>query len=309
MLAVLPFLYSLSQPEPFAAIVAGDGASFFAMNLQNAFDFVPTAVVLAFSAVFVYIVCRRIEVIGSLLVFLALLVISIALLEPVSVRLKMGLQLREAERASARAMDEPQAGLIQEREPNLKTVVLQGSAGLTSPVMIAADTSGRADGRALNVYGGREASSLRSSSQASPLDLQIAQKIEEPAFLRRLARDIGAVHAVFWDAASNSAGDYVWTGLAFFALAASFFFFCALTDWKLINFTLYAIAVRALYWLFPMLHGDAALGFLGRFLPSFLSDAALAALPALLVAAVLVALGFAVILPRYIRRNEGDIFL
>ena len=308
-LAACPFLYSLSRPDAFAALAGGDGASFFAMNLQNTLDFMPTAVLLAFSAVSVYIVRRRIEEIDSLLVFLGLVVLSIALLEPVAANLNAGLRLREAERTSGYAMDEPQAGLIQEREPNLKTVVLQGSAGIASPVLIEADTSGRADGRALNVRGGSELSSFRSGFRGSALDLQVARQIEEPAFLRKLSRDMDAVHAILSEAATTSAGAYIWTGLSFFALAASFFFLCALTDWKLINFTLYGIAVRALYWLFPLLHGDEALDFLGRFLPRFFSDAAIAALPALLLAAGLMALGFALILPYYIRRNQGDIFL
>ena len=303
-LAVCPFLYSLSRPEAFAVIAGGDGASFFAINLQNALDFAPTAIVLAFSAVFVYIVRRRIEGVGCLLVFLALLVLSVALIEPAAVRMNAGLRLREAERAQAPPGNGPPAGLIQERAPNIKTVVLQGSAGAASPVLIEADTSGRAGGRALNVHGGREASRVGARSPA--LDLQVAQKIEEPSFLRRLSRDIGAVHAILFAAASASAGAYIWTAGSFFALAASFFFLCALTDGKLINFTLYAAAIRGLYWLFPLLHGDAAQGFLMRFLP--FPNVALAALPALLIAAALAALGFALILPRYERRNIGGIF-
>ena len=308
-LVVCPFLFSLSQPEAFAAIAAGDAAAFFAKNLQNALVFMPTGIALGFAAVFAYIARRRLEGIESLLAFLALLALSVALLEPASVRLNLSLQAREAERPQHPALNEPRMGIIEERESGLKTVALQGSAGLIRPVLITADTSGMADGRGLNVYNGREAASSLSSKRASPLDLQIAQKLEEPAFLRSLARDIGAVNAILSESAVNSAGDYIWAGLSFFLLAGSFFFLCFLTDWKLVNFTVYAIAFRALYWLFPMLHGEEALGFLGRFLPRFLSDAALAALPMLLIAVALIAAGCSLILPQYIRRNQGGFFL
>lgn len=307
--AVCPFLYSLSRPESFAAIAAGDAATFFVKNLQNALAFAPSGIVIAFTAVFVYIARHKMEGLGSLVILGALLLFSIAALEPIAARLNLSLQLREAARPAGLEAKGARAALIEEREPGIKSVALQGSAGVVRPVLVVADTSGMADGRALNVHAGQEAASIRSSSRGSALDLQIAQKLEETPFLSGLSRDISAVHAILFDAASYSVGAYIWTALPFFVLAASFFFLCVLTDWKLINFTLYAVALRALYWLFPLLHGEAGLSFLGRFLPRFLSDAALAALPLLLIAAVLLALGFALILPKCIRRNLGGHFL
>ena len=304
-LLLFPFFHSLSQPETFYALTDGKYAFFFWTTLEKALDFLPGAAVLAFSAVFVFLARHKLERKSGFLFFLCLL-LAFAVLEPAAVRLKSNLQRGKAESADIFATGAPQAGLIQEAAPSLKMVVLEGGKGQAGDILIAAETSGEGAGQSLRVYSGGDTPSFEPQNPA--LNPEIARRLEAPVFLKRLSRDTDAVHSMLSAAAGSSIIAYLWTGGAFFALVASFFFLCVLTDWKLINFLFYAFALRALYRFFPLLHGERCVSFLRRFLPQGFSNAAVSALPALALAALLTAIGFALILPRYRKRNlEGGL--
>ena len=303
-LALCPFFYSLSQPETFYALSRGNYAFFFTETLEKAFDFLPSAAVLAFSAVFVFIACNRVKKRIAFSVFLAMLALVFAGLEPVAARLKLNLQRAKAERMEAAASGTPQAGMAQEAAPNMRAVIIEGSEEEAGVVLVAAETSGDSAGQGLRIYSWGDFGALDFVPRLSSISPEIAEKLEAPAFLKRLSQDADAVHTLLSSAAVSSAAEYFWTGGAFFALAASLFFLCALTDWKLINFLVYAFAIRALYWLFPLLCSERVIGFLRSFLPRFIPSAALSALPVLFLAAGLTAAGVAFILPRYVKKNQ-----
>lgn len=296
-----PFFYSLSQPDAFCALAEGEYAFFLEKALENTFDFIPTAAVLAFSSIFVFVARHRVQKMAAFFVFLALLLLTFLAIEPAAVRSKLNLQRGRTE-SDGVSISSPQAGAIREASPSVKAILLEGGDAQASPVLVAAETSA-GDGRGLNVYSGGDATRL--AAGLSSLDLGIEKKLKPPALLKKLSQDIDDTHSIIFEAAATSASAYLWTGGAFFALAASLFFLCVLTDWKLINFTLYAFALRALYGLFPLLHGERCVSFLSRLLPRFFSEAAVSALPALLIAALIAAAGFALILPQYEKRNQG----
>lgn len=294
---VCPFFYSLSQAELFQALADGNYGLFFSSAAANLFNFFPTAAVLAFSAVFVFIVRHRAEGCGGFFVFFAMLIFTFAVLEPASVKLKLNF-----ERAKTVAQDTYVApsvadGLIQEHAPGSKTVIFESSSGLGESVVVTAEAFRNASPH-INMYSGRSASDTE-------LDYEISQRLEMPSFLERLSQDIEAVHAVLSNAASSSLDEYLWIGGAFFALIASFFFLCTLTDWKLLNIVIYAIALRVLYRLFPLINVEGMQNATRRFLPQALSNAVRSALPALGVAVIIAIVGFAFILPRYRKRNPG----
>ena len=316
-----PSFAGLARPETFYALADGKYSLFFSRTAETALQFIPGAAVLSFAVIFVFIMRHGVKKPAGFLVFAGIFIFTAAVLEPVSVILHTR-WFPAGEETEARLREEtvrtPESGFIREYEPGRRILWLeapqggQNTAAETVQGFMAADLKKSGGMPRLSVPGTGvlrpEEGRLETRGEVfavSGFDPEICSKTGAPAFLRALARDTERTHTILADALEASPADYAWIGGAFFFSAAALFFFCVLTDWKLLNVMLFALSLRGLYRIFPLLADGEPYIFLRKILPPVVPDAAAAALPALGFAAVLTVLGFTLLLPRYRRKNPG----
>ncbi len=305
-----PFFYSLAQPGVFYALADGQYIYFLSGFLENILNFIPTATVMAFTSVYIFIMRHGARKNIAVPVILFLFVFAAGVLIPLT---SMAGRRLFDERTQENSPEQlPEAGFIRSYEQGKKLLWLEETPGENTAVsnLIAADFTGNRVIPRISTFPravfDRETSSLKTDEGAYPVSYfnpGVEKKLESPAFLSSLADDIKAVNAVFSSSLRESAASYIFSGTAFFAAIGALFFLCFLTDWKLINILIYLPVLRLVYKIFPLIYEEECRRFLEKLLPGFLPDEIIPALPAFIFAVILSSAGLFFLMPRYRKRN------
>lgn len=305
------FFVSLAQPVAFYALTEGQYGRFFATAATIALKTVPAATVCSFSVVYIYVMRHKTKKRVAVPLTVFLFVLTAGILVPLSL---MTGEKRAGELPENRPPKKlAEAGFVRTYQPNERLLWLEnGEDGSSVSALVSADVSRGDKPTRLTEFEAadfdKDAAALVTEAQRFSVPYynpDIVRELEMPGFLAALAKDIRSLNAIFSDALRKGAASYLWLGGSFFAVIGSLFFLCFLTDWKLINILIYAVALRFAYRVFPLLCGGEPHLLFRRLLPAFLSDETVSALPAVLFALLLCAVGILWLLPRYRKENPG----